>query len=154
MTQSIQDNSMTRFTRSTQDSESVNRYPGYRFVELADQHWDRNKATQTALHEGVSLSDEHWIVIVYLRRHYLLHGQPSGAGELARSLEQEFASSGGNSYLQRMFPGGAVMQGCRFANLRLPSNTTTHPSSKPMDKGRSADKRPKGQPSVHALQPA
>lgn len=145
---------MKRYTNSNQGSDPVNRYPGYRFVELADQHWDRNKSAQLAFQEGVSLSDEHWVVIVYLRRHYLLHGQPSDAGLLARSLEQEFASLGGIPYLQRLFPGGAVMQGCRFANLYLPSNTTDHPSSKPKDKGSPGEKRLNGQSPLQALQPA
>jgi len=115
---------MTQFVNNAQDSETFSLYPSIRLAELNDQSWTRDKSAELAKNEGISLNDEHWAVIVYLRNYYLEHGLPRFARTTARALNQQFAAQGGNKYLYGLFTGGPVTQGSRLANLRLPANAT------------------------------
>ena len=103
---------------NAQRTESSSQYAAVRFLELADQNWDRKKSAQLAQSEGIRLNDEHWTVIIFLRRFYLKHGIPSNTQALAKLLNQEFSVLGGCEYLHRLFPGGPISQGSRLANLR------------------------------------
>ncbi|MBW9276149.1 MAG: TusE/DsrC/DsvC family sulfur relay protein [Candidatus Thiodiazotropha sp. (ex. Lucinisca nassula)] len=115
---------MTQFTINAQDTERSSQTAELRFVELADQGWERSKSADLAQNEGIVLSDDHWAVIAYLRKHYLEHGLPSNARTLAKTLNQQFSTQGGSKYLHRLFPGGPITQGSRFANLPTPANAT------------------------------
>jgi tRNA 2-thiouridine synthesizing protein E len=97
---------------------------GLRHTELADQHWDRGKSTALAEAEGVAFNDQHWEVIVFMRKYYLEHGLPISARTTARALNRNFASRGGSGYLRRLFSEGPVSQGSRLANLRTPASAT------------------------------
>jgi tRNA 2-thiouridine synthesizing protein E len=120
----IQDNPMTHFINNAQDSETSSQYAGIRLAELIDQDWNRNKSVDLAISEGIKLTDEHWEVIIYLRKQYLRHGLPRFARTTARALNRQFAAQGGSKYLYRLFTGGPVTQGSRLANLRTPANAT------------------------------
>ena len=115
---------MSQFTQNAQDTETSSQYAGIRLAELIDQNWSRNKSEQLAMHEGISLTDQHWHVIDYLRKLYLKHGLPRFARTTARALNRQFAAQGGNKYLYSLFAGGSVSQGSRLANLRTPANAT------------------------------
>ena len=115
---------MTQFINNAQDSETSSQHAGIRLAELIDQNWSRNKSEQLAMHEGISLTDQHWHVIDYLRTLYLKHGLPRFARTTARALNRQFAAQGGNKYLYSLFAGGPVTQGSRLANLRAPANAT------------------------------
>jgi tRNA 2-thiouridine synthesizing protein E len=113
---------MTQFINNAQDSETSSQYASLRRAELTGQHWNRKKSADLAQNEGISLNDEHWAVIVYLRRYYLEHGLPRFARTTARALNEHFSVQGGNRYLYHLFAGGPVTQGSRLANLRIPAN--------------------------------
>ena len=115
---------MTQFTQNSQDTETSSQHAGIRLAELIDQNWSRNKSTQLAMREGISLTDQHWHVIDYLRKLYLKNGLPRFARTTARVLNRQFAVQGGSKYLYSLFAGGPVTQGSRLANLRAPANTT------------------------------
>ena len=115
---------MSQSTSNAQDCETSSHYVRIRLAELREQHWDRSKSESLARSEGITLKDEHWDVIVYLRRYYLKHGLPRCARTTSEALNQKFSVQGGSSYLYRLFPGGPVTQGSRFANLRTPANAT------------------------------
>ena len=115
---------MTQFINNAQDSETFSLHAGIRLAELIDQNWSRKKSTQLAMREGISLTDQHWHVIHYLRKLYLNHGLPRFARTTARSLNRQIAAQGGNKYLYSLFAGGPVTQGSRLANLRTPANAT------------------------------
>mgnify|MGYP001815004008 FL=1 len=115
---------MTQFTHNAQDTETSSQYAGIRLAELIDQGWDRNKSAKLAMLEGISLTDQHWDVIDYLRKQYLKNGLPRFARTTARALNKQFAAMGGNRYLYSLFAGGPVSQGSRLANLRTPANAT------------------------------
>ena len=115
---------MTQFTQNAQDTETSSQHAGIRLAELIGQNWSRNKSIDLANSEGINLTDEHWDVIVYLRKQYLKHGLPRFARTTALALNRQFAARGGNKYLYSLFAGGPVTQGSRLANLRRPANAT------------------------------
>ena len=115
---------MSQFTQNAQDTETSSQHAGIRLAELIDQNWSRNKSEQLAMHEGISLTDQHWHVIDYLRKLYLKNGLPRFARTTARALNRQFAAQGGNKYLYSLFAGGPVTQGSRLANLRAPAGAT------------------------------
>lgn len=115
---------MTQFINNAQDSETSSQYAGIRLAELIDQGWSRNRSVDLANSEGINLTDEHWEVIIYLRKQYLAHGLPRCARTTARALNKQFAAQGGSKYLYRLFAGGPVTQGSRLASLRAAANAT------------------------------
>jgi tRNA 2-thiouridine synthesizing protein E len=74
--------------------------------------------------EDVDLNDEHWAVIVFLRKYYRAHGLPINAQTTARALNKHFSSQGGSKYLRGLFSDGPATQGGRIANLRTPAYAT------------------------------
>ena len=112
---------MTQFTANPQDTETSGKGVGDRLTELAAQRWDRSKSLALAESEGIVFNDEHWAVIVFLRKYYLEHGLPITARTTARALSKNFSRQGGNKYLHQLFYDGPVTQGSRLANLRTPA---------------------------------
>ncbi|MBI3187822.1 MAG: TusE/DsrC/DsvC family sulfur relay protein [Gammaproteobacteria bacterium] len=115
---------MKQFTADPQETETAGQTDSERVTELGNQHWSRDKSQQLAKDEAIELSDEHWAVVVFLRKYYLENGLPINARETARALNQHFASQGGNRYLHKLFPEGPVTQGSRIASLRTPAYAT------------------------------
>jgi tRNA 2-thiouridine synthesizing protein E len=117
----IKENVMTQFTINALDSETASQHRYVGRAELNDQRWNRTKSSKLAKKEGMTLNDEQWDVIVYLRGCYLEQGLPRFARTTARDLSKHYSLQGGNKYLHRLFTGGPVSQGCRLANLRTPA---------------------------------
>jgi tRNA 2-thiouridine synthesizing protein E len=87
-------------------------------------HWSRGATRKLAAIEGMTLSDEHWKVVVFLRRYYLEHGWPTHPHRLVRELDKAFSGAGGTRYLYRLFPRGPLAQGTRISGLPAPVNVT------------------------------
>ena len=115
---------MKQHSADPRETETSSSRIGERAQELADQHWDRSKSSALAEREGIELNDEHWAVIVFMRKYYLEHGLPINARTTARALNRSFSRQGGNKYLRRLFSAGPVTQGSRLANLRTPAYAT------------------------------
>jgi len=115
---------MTQFASNAQDSETFSLYAGIRREELIAQDWSQEKSARLAENEGISLNNEHWAVITYLRNSYIEYGLPRFARTTARALNRQFSARGGSKYLYGLFAGGPVTQGSRFANLRTPASAT------------------------------
>lgn len=112
---------MKQFTLIPNETETASTELDERFIELSAQRWNRNKSVMLAENEGLSLTDQHWAVIKFLRRYYLHNGLPRNARTTARALNDNFSSQGGNMYLRKLFSDGPVTQGSRLANLRTPA---------------------------------
>ena len=106
------------------ETETSGRDIDLRHTELAEQGWDRARSKALAEAEGIVFSDQHWQVIVFLRKYYLEHGLPINARTTAKKLSSHFYHEGGSKYLRRLFSGGPVSQGSRLANLRTPAFAT------------------------------
>jgi tRNA 2-thiouridine synthesizing protein E len=90
----------------------------------AFRDWTEAQAEARAQKMGLSLTDEHWQVIRFLRVQFENAGSSSRAHEVAEALEERFASEGGLKYMYRLFPGGPVTQGCELAGVPVPSDST------------------------------
>jgi sulfur relay (sulfurtransferase) DsrC/TusE family protein len=67
---------MTQYTVNVQDTETSSQDVDVREAELVAQNWNRKTSLDLAKSEGIRLNDEHWVVIRYLRKHYLEQGLP------------------------------------------------------------------------------
>jgi tRNA 2-thiouridine synthesizing protein E len=114
-------NHQTALRRETETSASD---IDERLAELANQHWDRSKSLALAEAEGIAFSDDHWNVIVYMRKYYLENGLPINARTTARAMNRQFSNQGGSRYLRQLFSEGPVAQGSRLASLRTPAYAT------------------------------
>ena len=89
---------------------------GY-LVDPAD--WTEAFAKALAVSEGLTLGDEHWEVIRFLREHYADRGSQASVRDMIRHFRKVWdAERGSNRYLHRLFPrGGPQKQGNRLAGL-------------------------------------
>ncbi len=86
--------------------------------------WDKELAAARAAEHGIELTDDHWAVIDFLRRHYLKEGPPKSARHLGEALDKEFSGLGGSRFLYQILPGGPVTVGCHLAGLPAPAYAT------------------------------
>jgi tRNA 2-thiouridine synthesizing protein E len=84
------------------------------------EHWSPLIAQLRARAEEISLTDEHWEIVIYLRERYRHHGLAGSARELLGELEERFCEGRGRRKLYELFPGGPVSQGSRIAGVPLP----------------------------------
>ena len=115
---------MKQYTHNAFSTESASFLIATRQKELNDQCWSREKSSLLAEKEDITLIGAHWAVILYLRKQYLDEGLPRHARNLANELTTHYLPRGGNKYLRKLFPGGPITQGSRFACLRTPADAT------------------------------
>lgn len=89
---------------------------------LGLDEWNEDIGRALAAKEGVEMSDAHWDVVRFLRRHFKEHGEMP-ARKLSEVLEQEYAEKGGRRYLYQLFSKGPVTQACRIAGLPVPQHS-------------------------------
>jgi len=89
---------------------------GY-LVRPAD--WSEDFVRAQAAAEGLTLDDEHWEIIRYLRAYYEDHGAQASVRDMIRYFRETWGRErGNNAYLHRIFPmGGPQKQGNRLAGL-------------------------------------
>ncbi len=88
----------------------------------APEDWTPSVAYTVAEKETLKLSDDHWEVLRALQSYYAHHSESTPhLAELKQALEKMFERQGGGKYLQELFPGGPVAQGCRLAGLKAPA---------------------------------
>ncbi len=83
--------------------------------------WTHEFAEERAKEEGVTLTDEHWDVIHFLRNHYRENGPMTSGPRLLRMMEERYSAQGGGKYLFGLFPRGPVNQASTIAGLPLPA---------------------------------
>ena len=89
---------------------------GY-LLDLSD--WSEDFARALAREEGLTLTDEHWQVIAFLREYYQEHGVQAQVRVMIPHFEALWGPARGNNhYLHDLFPvGGPQKQGNRLAGL-------------------------------------
>ncbi len=96
---------------------------GY-LIDPAD--WDESIALELAESEQLTLDDDHWRVIRFMRSYYDEHRVIADARFVIKHLADE-AGSGkeAKGLLFRLFPYGYVKQACRIAGMRRPRAWST-----------------------------
>ncbi len=89
---------------------------------LVDRNaWDETIAAQLAAEGSITLRDEHWQVIEFLRNFYAEYEHIPPMRLLVKTIAQKLGPEIGNSpYLYTLFPDGPVKQGCKIAGLPKP----------------------------------
>lgn len=87
---------------------------------LAD--WSEDLAVALAEKEGLSLSENHWEVIKFLRAGYEATGSVPNMRALTKAFAKEYGPEKGDSkYLYGLFPYGPAKQACRIGGLPKPT---------------------------------
>ncbi len=83
--------------------------------------WDTNFCNLTAKNEDIELSEEHLLVVDFLRNFYKENEKSPAIRELVSSLKKSQGEKIGNSlYLQMLFPVSPAVQAAKLAGLPKP----------------------------------
>ena len=99
-------------SQSGQNSDFPNAPPG----------WTTTEAREIALGYGIKPGEDHWELVKVLQGCYAEDQNPP-IRRLCDALAAVFKPRGGRKYLQQLFPGGPVTQGCAIAGLEPPAGT-------------------------------
>lgn len=91
------------------------------------EEWSRDVAEALARRQNVTLTEDHWDVIGFMRDFLAEHGIAADARFVMRFLDERAAASGktGRDLLFDLFPYGYVGQACRIAGMRQPRAWST-----------------------------
>ena len=88
--------------------------------------WSEQVAEELARQEGIVLSDEHWVVIRFVRDYYEQHQIAPDARHVMKHLAgHKGAGKAGRNDLFVLFPYGYVKQACKIAGMRKPRAWST-----------------------------
>ncbi len=108
---------------TTESAQPVLDDEGY-LVDPAD--WNESLAADLARKERIVLSDAHWEVIRFMRRHYETHHIAPDARHVMKHLAAyRGAASEDRNDLFKLFPYGYVKQACKIAGMRRPRAWST-----------------------------
>lgn len=92
---------------------------GY-LLHLSD--WTERVAEEMARDDGITLDENHWEVIRFLRGYYDEYGIAPAIRILTKAMARQMGREKGNTrYLYRLFPDGPAKQACRYAGLPKPT---------------------------------
>jgi len=84
--------------------------------------WDPVVAEAMANAEDVTLTDEHWEIINFLREYYEEYQIAPAVRVLTKAVGKRLGKDKGNSkYLYELFPYGPGKQACKYAGLPKPT---------------------------------
>jgi tRNA 2-thiouridine synthesizing protein E len=86
---------------------------------LLEANYSDEVASAIAAAEGITLGDDHWAVINYLRDQYREHGQTPNYRNMLKDLADLLPHQDSKT-LYDLFPGGPAKQGVRVAGLPRP----------------------------------
>lgn len=83
--------------------------------------WTPAMAKLLACEEKITLTQEHWKVIYFLREYYKNHQKVPAIRLLVKTLKTKYGNNIGNSlYLQKLFPQSPALQAAKIAGLKKP----------------------------------
>lgn len=84
--------------------------------------WNESLAIYIAEQESITLNDEHWQVIHFVRDFYLEFNTSPAIRALVKALEKKYGKEKISSrYLYRLFPKGPAKQATKIAGLPKPA---------------------------------
>jgi len=85
------------------------------------EDWSEELAEALAEKENIRLTDEHWKIIIFLRKFYFQYGVTPMVKVLIRHMTEELGADSANQlHMYELFPGGPAKQGSRIAGLPSP----------------------------------
>lgn len=87
--------------------------------------WTVEVAVEIAQEENIFLTEDHWLVINFLRDFYQKYSITPPMRIIVRELAKQLPLEKGNSlYLQQLFPAGLLRQASKIAGLPKPPKCT------------------------------
>jgi tRNA 2-thiouridine synthesizing protein E len=84
--------------------------------------WTEDVANEIAKAENVSMSENHWEVVNFLREYYNEYQIAPAVRVLTKAIGKKLGPDKGNSkYLYELFPYGPAKQACKIAGLPKPT---------------------------------
>jgi TusE/DsrC/DsvC family sulfur relay protein len=103
------------------DEDLIDTDPNGYLLRLED--WSEDIARTLAKDEGITLSEDHWEIVRFLRNYYSQFGIAPNVRTLRKALASEYGEQkSSKKYLYDLFPKGPSRQGCRIAGLPLPND--------------------------------
>ncbi|MGZ5052842.1 MAG: TusE/DsrC/DsvC family sulfur relay protein [Methylobacter sp.] len=88
---------------------------------LNSEDWNEDIARQLAASNNIELNNEHWEIILFIRRYYQQFKHLPNARVFTKAVAKEFGEDKGNSrYLHKLFPDGPLKYACKLAGLPKP----------------------------------
>ena len=85
-------------------------------------NWNKDLAGVIAKEEGLDMTEEHWLVVDFLREYYNEYQIAPAVRVLVKAVKKKFgADKGSNKYLYELFPYGPAKQACKVAGLPKPT---------------------------------
>lgn len=88
------------------------------------QDWTEELAEVLALQENISLTEDHWDVIRFMREYYEEHQIAVDARFVIKHLSERLGP-GSRNKLFELFPYGYVKQACKIAGMKRPRAWST-----------------------------
>ena len=93
---------------------------------LNPEDWDESIATQLASGENLSLQDEHWQVLRFMRDYYEAHQVAADARFTIKFMAEQMGHGrAARNHLFQLFPYGYVQQACKIAGMKRPRGWST-----------------------------
>ncbi|CAK0741966.1 Sulfurtransferase TusE [Gammaproteobacteria bacterium] len=84
--------------------------------------WEKGVAEVMSKEDDLTLTDEHWEIISFLREYYEEYQIAPAVRVLTKAVSKKMGKDKGNSkYLYTLFPYGPAKQACRYAGLPKPT---------------------------------
>ena len=84
--------------------------------------WNKDLAELIAQDENIDMSDDHWVVVNFLRNYYEEYQIAPAVRVLTKAIKKSLGPEKGNSkYLYELFPYGPAKQACKIAGLPKPT---------------------------------
>jgi tRNA 2-thiouridine synthesizing protein E len=84
--------------------------------------WNRDVARHIAELDGITLEDQHWEVVDFLRDYYERFKMAPMIKILLKELSKKYGQDKATTkYLYELFPDGAGKQACKIAGLPTPA---------------------------------
>jgi TusE/DsrC/DsvC family sulfur relay protein len=85
------------------------------------QAWTPEVASTMAAEDGMSLLDDHWVVLDIFREYFKQYEIEPPMRALVQRVRKVLGEEKGNSrYLYQLFPAGPGTQACRYSGLPRP----------------------------------
>ncbi|MDH4274356.1 MAG: TusE/DsrC/DsvC family sulfur relay protein [Gammaproteobacteria bacterium] len=86
--------------------------------------WNDDIAVEFARQENITLTDDHWYVLRFMRDYYAEHRVAVDARHVIKHIAEKYGA-GSRNMLFELFPYGYVKQACKIAGMKRPRAWST-----------------------------
>ena len=91
------------------------------------EDWSEDLAESLATEEGLTLSDEHWLILHFMREYWQEHKVAPDVRHVTKQLTDQhgYDKKTAKQLLFTLFPYGYVKQACKIAGMQRPRAWST-----------------------------